>query len=177
MTFSLLKLGNLLKESRGFPTSFSEQEELNMPKDRARARTACRIVGVDPDRFNEMAAAGTYPCAPPTRAGAARIFDLDDMVSLWVFRRLTERGMSPGSAGPIACDLRRLLVEHPGATKVLCIWDGFNRMIWLLPEHVQPDANVISGVNIESKEEWDLRNAKANILHGLNEEDRIAGED
>ncbi len=148
-----------------------------MPKDRARAKLACRIARVDPDRFNELAATGHFPCAPRTTPGAARIFDVNDILTLIVFRRLTGRGFLPSMAGPLACEMRYFLRDHPEADKVFCVWDIAEHPLWLLPEHVTPEATHISGLDIISKEEWSLAPMRKFILHELNEEDRIAGED
>ncbi len=146
-----------------------------MPKDRARAKFACQIAGMDPDRFNELVAAGSYPCAPRTIPGAARIFDVNDILTLDVHRRLTERGLIPSKAARIACDMRDFLREHPQAERGLCIWDSSGRPFWMLPEHLTPGATSISGFWIVSVEEWHLGWMRARILQELNDDDRIAG--
>lgn len=70
---------------------------------RARTKTACEIARIDPQRFNEMIHAGHYNCAPETRPGSARIFDLDQIVALRIFGKLISMAVSPDRAGHIAC--------------------------------------------------------------------------
>ena len=72
---------------------------------RIRAAMACRIVNLDRVRFNDAVASGTYPCAPSTRSGAARIFTADEMVPLYFFARLTEFGLPASLAGRMACEM------------------------------------------------------------------------
>lgn len=54
-----------------------------------RTKAACRIAKVDPQRFNEIASDGTYPCAPATKAGVSRVFDEVDIAALYIFGYLT----------------------------------------------------------------------------------------
>ena len=75
---------------------------------KARARTAARIAGLDPDRLNEWIAAGDYPCAPQTVPGKVRIFSEREIVGLCVFERLMADGMAAYPAGHIACDVVEL---------------------------------------------------------------------
>lgn len=70
---------------------------------RARAKTACEIARIDPNRFNEMVHAGHYACAPETKPGSARIFDADQIVALRVFGILLSMAVAPDRAGHIAC--------------------------------------------------------------------------
>lgn len=144
---------------------------------RARAKLACRIALIDPDRFNEAVAAGNFPCAPPTRAGAARIFDVEDIVVLRVYALLMEEGVTPSKAGPLACGLRDLLREHPNAERVTQVKLGAGSDMWLLREHVEPDAEVMGGSEIVSLREWRLRFMRQRIEHELREADGIVGED
>jgi hypothetical protein len=71
-----------------------------------RTRQACKVVRIDPDRFNEHCAAGRYTCAPPTVAGKPREFNADDMVALMAFADLCHAGMKAEVAGRIAAWLR-----------------------------------------------------------------------
>lgn len=54
-----------------------------------RTKAACRIAGIDPQRFNEDVAAGEYPHAPATTAGVSRVFDEADIAGLFVYAHLT----------------------------------------------------------------------------------------
>lgn len=74
---------------------------------RVRAPLACRIVNLDRVKFNDAVASGTYPCAPPTMKGSARLFDEESLIPLYFFARLTEFGIPAGRAGQLACEMAR----------------------------------------------------------------------
>jgi hypothetical protein len=73
-----------------------------------RTKKACEIARIDPARFNEAVHAGNYPCAPKTRAGAVRIFDLDQTVSLMIYGHLLAMSVTTERAGEIACSAYEL---------------------------------------------------------------------
>jgi hypothetical protein len=96
-----------------------------------RTKAACRIVGIDPQRLNEaIAAKDGYSCAPKTRPGVSRIFDEFDLMSLYVFRRLTEEGFSQKLASNYACGLLAALKSnyHTLPERLDFPLDGFNDM-------------------------------------------------
>lgn len=64
---------------------------------------ACRVAGINRDRFNEYVAAGQYNCAPKTIPGRARLFSPDDMLTLFLFKRLIDDGYTVERAGTMAC--------------------------------------------------------------------------
>ena len=72
---------------------------------KVRAAMACRIVNLDRVKFNDAVSSGTYPCAPSTRSGAARIFEVEELLPLFFFARLTEFGIPAARAGQIACEV------------------------------------------------------------------------
>ena len=74
-------------------------------KTRVRAALACRIVNLDRVKFNDAVASGTYPCAPMTMKGSARIFTEEQLLPLFFFARLTEFGIPTGRAGQLACEM------------------------------------------------------------------------
>lgn len=82
---------------------------------KARSGTACEIARVDKDRFNEAVHAGHYPCAPATRPGASRVFELNDLVVLYIYGRLLDEGVSTIAAGGTACRIREAIEDHPSA--------------------------------------------------------------
>lgn len=67
-----------------------------------RAPLACRIAGVDRDRFNEAVARGDYPNAPKAGPGNARLFLMHDVIGLFVYRLFLDLGMTSRNAGEIA---------------------------------------------------------------------------
>ena len=64
-----------------------------------RTKEACKIAGIDPARFNDMVHSGQFPCAPKTRPGSVRMFDLDQIVSMKIFGELLSLSVSPVKAG------------------------------------------------------------------------------
>ncbi len=85
--------------------------------------SACRIAGIDKQRFNEIVAAGTYPCAPEVKKGASRRFGEDDLVALFIFVRLVDDDMPIRAAGSLACDIRQKLrikkEPEPAVTRIV----------------------------------------------------------
>lgn len=75
-----------------------------MSKLRFRAALACRIVKLDRVKFNEAVSLGAYPCAPPTIAGKARIFNEEELLPLFFFARFLDFGLSLHLAGSLACE-------------------------------------------------------------------------
>ena len=146
-----------------------------LPKFKARTALATRIARVDRQRFNEAVAEEFYPCAPQTVRGSSRVFDVNDIVALWVYGRLVEEGMIPRKAGAVACELRALLKEYPEADRVVHVLDGFFSTIWLRREDLDPSAEFISGTNIFSAREWFLRFVRERVIHELEEEYNTLG--
>ncbi|MEM8793795.1 MAG: hypothetical protein AAGE80_19440 [Pseudomonadota bacterium] len=56
--------------------------------------------------MNEAIHHGHFECAPRTRPGAARVFEVDDVVTLQIFRVLMDAGLGERAAGTIACMIR-----------------------------------------------------------------------
>jgi hypothetical protein len=79
---------------------------------------ACRIAGLDRNRFNEAVHAGNYPCAPATAKGSRRLFNETDLIALYVYARLLEEGSAPRPAGVIACSVGALARDFPDETLI-----------------------------------------------------------
>ncbi|WP_170606391.1 hypothetical protein [Ruegeria arenilitoris] len=90
-----------------------------------RTKKACEIAEIDPARFNEMVHVGHFPCAPETRPGSARIFDLDQTVALTVFGYLLSLSVAPDQAGQIACSAYRVFAGQQNVDRVVCRRDAF----------------------------------------------------
>lgn len=86
---------------------------------KARAKLACEIASIDPQRFNEMVHAGHYPCAPATRPGSARIFEIDEIVALRIFGNLLKMGVPPERAGNIACQAFGQFADDPDVSRMV----------------------------------------------------------
>jgi hypothetical protein len=88
---------------------------------RIRAPLACRIAKVDRDRLNEAIARGDCPFAPTVSQGKARLFSINDVVALYIYGRLVERGFASRSAGQLAKqigELAEVLQGHEDAVGV-----------------------------------------------------------
>lgn len=82
-------------------------------KPKLTTKAACRVAGIDRDRFNEYVADKAYNCAPDTIPGRARLFDPDDMLALRLFRDLMDDSYSPKRAGQIACTVAETARDCP----------------------------------------------------------------
>lgn len=90
-----------------------------------RAKKACELAGIDPGRFNEMVHSGHFPCAPETRPGSARIFDLDQIVALQIFGDLLSLQMPPNRAGQIACSAYSIFAGKQDVDRLVLRKDAF----------------------------------------------------
>lgn len=150
---------------------------------KARTALATDIAMVNPMRFNEAVADGFYPCAPETVRGSTRVFDVNDIVVLRTYGRLTDEGLPPRSAGPMACGLRDLLRSHPDAERVVYVQISLGSPTWLLQEHFEKSSKWTNGVRFFSKvdivsvREFYLKQTRARIVHMLTEESKNLGRD
>lgn len=112
-----------------------------------RTKKACEIAGIDPARFNEMVHIGYFPCAPETRPGAARIFDLDQTVALKIFGELLSMPVAPERAGHISCSAYQLFAGRQNVERVVCRRDAFGE--WIVEqESPMPHMTMSSAVRI-----------------------------
>ena len=92
-----------------------------MQPDHAETKAACRVVNIDRQKLADSIANGEYPCAPETTPGVARVYEINDLVCLYIFARLTERGEPAKRAGEIACSIRAQLERTPNTTRVVLV--------------------------------------------------------
>ena len=107
-------------------------------------KAACKVAGIDRDRFNEHVAAGRFPCAPATVPGRTRLFDPDDMIALRLFRELMDDGFGAERAGRIACEVARAAKKNPTATAIAYVEDYF----------VPPSGNAFPADEVPPASEW-----------------------
>jgi hypothetical protein len=81
--------------------------------------SAAKVANLDRQRLNEYIAAGDYRCAPETVSGRTRLFDEEDLIALFIFARMLERGHRPKAAGKIAEQILKGLRDQPGAERIL----------------------------------------------------------
>lgn len=86
---------------------------------KVRSPLAMQITRADRQKFNEAVANGFYPCAPDTIRGSSRIFDENDLVSLFIFARLLEFGLPPRSAGSLACKFMEKSSNNPEEDRIV----------------------------------------------------------
>lgn len=79
---------------------------------------ACRVVGINPFRLNEHVAAGRFPCMPSTNRGRYRVFNIDDLLALWLFRSYLDRGLKVKDAGDFACKIAAIARNNPDADAI-----------------------------------------------------------
>jgi hypothetical protein len=139
---------------------------------KARTALAAQIAGIDRQRFNEAVAEGFYPCAPPTTKGATRHFDLNDIVTLTVYRELTQAGAVPRAAGAIACGLRDLLRQFPDCERAVYVVPSLGGPAWQRAEDFNYSATHFDrGENMSADivhfTEWRLHVMRERIAHYL----------
>ena len=146
------------------------------------AAAACRVARIDRDRFNEHVAAGRFPCAPGTIPGRARLFDPDDMISLWLFRTLMDDGLNAEAAGLMACEVARVAranTEAPAITFVQTYFDergGFAVPSDQVPAAADWNEVTFSGTDIRKATTFNVSKIRKLIAHYTEEERSIIGE-
>ena len=135
---------------------------------------ACRIVGLNRDRFNEYVAAGHYPCAPKTVPGRARLFGPDDLLTLMIFKRLTEDGYTVERAGDIACAIGTLAMSYPEARAISYVETYFHGGTAMLTENVPDpkdwDTVLLSGTDIRKSTTFRIGKERDIVAHYTDEE-------
>jgi hypothetical protein len=151
------------------------------------AIAACRVAGIDRDRFNEHVAAGRYRCAPETTAGRARLFTPDDMLALVLFCDLLKDGLDAVHAGRIACEVSAAARENPDARAISYVRSNMIQSGWSLdrmaiPADRVPDPSTwnkdpLHGNMIERVQTFNVWQLRQRIAHATEEERSIIGEE
>lgn len=144
-------------------------------------KAACRVVGVDRDRFNEHVAAGNFPCAPATIPGRARLFDPDDMIALYLFKEFLDEGADAKSAGALACEIANCARFNPDERAISLVYTYFSRP-HAMPSTQAPDPStwdevLIGGTDIRKVLTYRIGKLREMIAHWTEEERAIVGED
>lgn len=153
---------------------------------KARTALAVRIARVDRDRFNEAVADGFYGCAPSTARGSARVFDEADMIALFCYGRMIDEGMSPRSAGSIACGV----LEHvrntdaaaaeglskpaPSVSRAVGIGNGKATFV-NRDDRFAPSLRGVGDVAMEIR--FNIAAVRAHVRKELDEEKQILGDE
>ena len=135
---------------------------------------ACRIVGLNRDRFNEYIAAGHYGCAPSTVPGRTRLFGPDDLLTLMLFKRLMDDGYTVEAAGKIACAIGTVAQCYPEARAVSYVETYIGSGTAMLTKDVPPaedwDTVTISGCDIRKVTTFRIGKERDLVAHYTDEE-------
>lgn len=142
---------------------------------------ACRVAGINRDRFNEYVAAGHYHCAPPTVPGRARLFDPNAMLTLHLFKRLMDDGYTVERAGMMACAIGDVALQHPEERAISWVESYFkNHGMAFLTKDVPPpekwDDVLFSGTDIRSATTFRIGKERDLVAHYTAEEASIIGD-
>jgi len=141
---------------------------------------ACRVAGINRDRFNEYVAAGHYRCAPQTVPGRARLFDPDAMLTLFLFKRLMDDGFTVERAGGIACAIGEVAKQNPDARAISYVESYFPGGHAFLPSIVPPpeewDNVLFSGTDIRKVTTYRIGKERDLVAHYTEEQRAIIGD-
>lgn len=150
-------------------------------KPRLTTKAACRVVGIDRDRFNEHVAAGNFQCAPATVPGRARLFDPDDMIALWLFKEFLDDGTDAKTAGALACEIAQCAKLNPDAPTVSLVYSYFPTPhafpTSTVPDAAEWDEVLFSGTDIRKVLTYRISKLRRMLVHYTEEERSIIGED
>lgn len=147
------------------------------PKPRLTTKAACRVVGIDRDRFNEHVARGDFGCAPDTIPGRARLFDADALLTLRIFSDLLEDGFPAKLAGRIACSVGQAAKDFPNEDEII-YYDLMIGSSMSGPGSKNFSiTDSLSGSTIKKRIGFNVRHLRYLVDCGIAEEQSIIGED
>ncbi|MEO6153395.1 MAG: hypothetical protein ABIT09_06615 [Croceibacterium sp.] len=169
-----------------------ELEKTLMPN-AAFTAAACRIARLPRPKFNDVMASGDYPSAPTSQPGYPRVFELPDLIGLFLFARLNERGLTVKQAGGIACrivgQLKDAVNNGRELPEAVYIAHGMVGNSYCGPvqrtDDDKPDVNILASHTVMPggaegilySEIWNITNLRYEVEKGLAEESRIVGTD
>lgn len=131
-----------------------------------RTKAACRIVGLEFSSFQDAIGRHLYPCAPATIAGAARTFDIDNLVVLYLYARLLGMGLTREGAGRAACELHRHIEDAQGEGLRLDLVDtGFGTFDAVLSKADDALPVMLNNCKVLSCWSHDLDHLRAYVKH------------
>lgn len=142
---------------------------------------ACRIARLERKKFDAVMASGEYNCAPIAPQGMPRIFEIPDLISLYLFTRLIERGRTVKQAALVACQTNSQMKNATNnglalPNHVAIAYDMIGNSFVTVGDEANPKASGAgTGYPMLWSEMWNIANIKAEIDKGLAEENRIAG--
>ncbi len=142
---------------------------------------ACRIARIERKKFDAVMASGEYTCAPKAPPGLPRIFEVPDLIGLFLFARQIERGQSVKQASLIACRVVGQVLNAVNNGQeipqhVAVGHDMVGSTVCGTGDNLDPMAtHMLHGTPMLLAEVWNVANLRAEVEKGLAEEDRIAG--
>ena len=139
-----------------------------------------RIARIERNKFNQAVSDGLYPCAPETKPGSRRLFEVPDLIGLHFFARMTERGELPRIAGSIVCRIIDEVRQKPDAERVYLAMamNGANYSSSGDNSVNIAVGNVFAGdVPLEEVRAFQVANVRKLVLAGLADEAGVVGED
>lgn len=144
-----------------------------------RTKLACEIAGIDPARFNDAIHSNLFPCAPQTRPGASRIFEIEDIIVMRIYRQLIDPAgprFAAEKAGGIACDIRvRIADPEVKAVSYAVSTSGPGKI--MSRALALEDSIFGDGSPIFFAMNFNIGALRAQITEHLNHEQQIFGED
>jgi len=142
---------------------------------------ACRVAGIDRDRFNEHVAAGRFGCAPATVPGRSRLFDPDDVLALHLFRDLMDDGFDATRAARIACEVAQVAKLNPDERAISYVETFFSggsaHPTSAVPDASQWDHVLFSGRDVRKVATFRIGKLREMIAHFTEEERNFIGAD
>ena len=146
-----------------------------MPVPKLTTALACRVAGINRDRFNEFVAAGAFGCAPSTVPGRTRLFSPDDMIALLLFRELMDEGFDARNAGTIACKVGEAARANPDSRAISYV-HGSAFPADNVPAHREWDDVLFSGREIRKVTTYRIGKLREMIARYTDEEAAIIGD-
>ena len=143
-----------------------------------RTQSACRIAGIDRNRFNEAVAAGNYKCAPPVARGSTRVFSEIDLIALTYYGSLIRTDeYTAGLAGKLTCIFQEQLRRTPDENEIVLVRSIAGTWTACAGSAVSDTANFSSGLPILEARRIKVENLRSIVRREADEEDNIAGID
>ncbi len=142
-----------------------------------RTDLACKIAGIDRNRFNEAVSANHYPCAPFTPVGVTRKFEEFQTIALAVYGGLLNRGLSPQMAGRISCEIQDQLRRHPDEDEIVILQTVSGTLEGLPGSKAKGDLRFYGGETVLSEERFKIANVREYVRRQIKEELSTLGED
>lgn len=147
---------------------------------KVKTKLACEIAGIDPARFNDAIHANLFPCAPETRPGSSRVFEVEDIIVIRIYRQLIDpaspQRFAAERAGSLACAIRERIGDP--AVEIVSHVVGTAGIGKVVPRAVGVNDRVFGDASaVFSVTQYNIAGLRAEIMERLDYERQILGED